>query len=143
MCFLPSIFILAPFRLSAGLEKVDSAQTTATDDNDRSDSETEIELVETMETISTEHLQEFACSVSVPKRNKKKKKKGGPKAAEGEATPAQSDHVDAPALSEWTLGVLIVVFAQSLRRSVTLSVTVAIGQQLIPLVLLCALCFDL
>ena len=87
--------------LSPGLEAVDSAQTTHTDVSKPTESETEIELVEVVTEMSTEDLQEFACSVSVPKQNKKsKKKKGSQKATGGEATPVQPNRVDTPQLSK-------------------------------------------
>ena len=88
--------------MSPAQETVESEQTADVDANKPSEGETEVELVELVEEMSTEHLQEFACSVSVPKQNKKtKKKKGAQRSAGGEATPVQPNHTEAPQLSKF------------------------------------------
>ena len=88
--------------MSPAQETVESEQTADMDTSKPSEGETEVELVEVVEEMSTEHLQEFACSVSVPKQNKKtKKKKGAQRSAGGEATSVQLNHTDAPLLSKF------------------------------------------
>ena len=88
--------------MSPAQETVESERTANMDANKPSEGETEVELVEVVEEMSTEHLQEFACSVSVPKQNKKtKKKKGAQRSAGGEATPVQPNHTEAPQLSKF------------------------------------------
>ncbi|XP_070211217.1 tRNA endonuclease ANKZF1-like isoform X1 [Littorina saxatilis] len=73
------------------------ANDDSTDDNQ---SEGGVQLVETLTEISTDHLQEYACSVNAPKRNKKKKKKAGQKDEEGETTAEQSTDRNFSQLSE-------------------------------------------